>query len=190
MVAHDIVCDDPGKAFARIALALAIGAMGAYVASSDPPGGAVVGFLLMLAAVLFGVRTARSRMPTWVGRTAVAVGALIAAFAAFLLHSIKVEAPLFAQGPGVPSVSASAPSPQLAAAVDRARPMVRAAIVEQNLPGLSIAVGVGGGPGILSRPKGSDGGTSSRIRPSHPILDSTSALRHRWSPPPASRPSA
>ena len=136
---------NPGKAFARIALALAIAAMGVYVASSDPPGGAVVGFLLMLAAVLFGVSTARSRLPTWAGRTAVAVGALIAAFAAFLIHSIKIEAPLFAQAPGVPSVSASAPSPQLAAAVDRARPMVRAAIVEQNLPGVSIAVGMGGG---------------------------------------------
>jgi hypothetical protein len=32
----------PGKAFARIVLALAIAAMGIYVASSDPPGGAVV----------------------------------------------------------------------------------------------------------------------------------------------------
>jgi CubicO group peptidase (beta-lactamase class C family) len=140
---------NPGKAFARIALALAIAAMGIYVASSDPPGGAVVGFLLMLAAVLFGGRTAPSRLPTWAGRTAVAVGALIAAFAAFLIHSIKIEAPLFAQAPGVPSVSASAPSPQLAAAVDRARPMVRAAIVEQNLPGVSIAVGIGGGPGNI-----------------------------------------
>ena len=103
----------------------------------------------MLAAVLFGVRTARSRLPTWAGRTAVAVGALIAAFAAFLIHSIWIEAPLFAQAPDVPSVSASTPPPQLAAAVDRARPMVRAAIVEQNLPGVSIAVGIGGGPGNI-----------------------------------------
>src|SRR6185503_6683342 len=108
-----------GKAFVRIALALAFSAMGIYVATSDPPGGAVVGFLLMLAAVLFGVRTARSRLPTWAGRTAVAVGALIAALAAFFIHSNKIEAPLFAQ-PGVPSVSALAPSPQLAAAAERA----------------------------------------------------------------------
>src|SRR4029450_1839180 len=49
-----------GKAFARIALPLASAAMGIYVASSDPPGGAVVGFLLMLAAVLFGVGGDRS----------------------------------------------------------------------------------------------------------------------------------
>ena len=138
---------NPGTAFARIALALAIAAMGIYSARSEPPGGAVVGFLLMLAAVLVGVRTVPRRLPTWAGRAAVAVGALIAAFAAFLIHSSTIEASLFAQAPGVPSVIASAPSPQVAAAVDRARPMVRAAIVEQNLPGVSIAVGIAGGPG-------------------------------------------
>src|SRR4051812_40242374 len=108
---------NPRKAFGCVALALAIAATGIYVASSDPPGGAVVGFLLMLAAVLFSVRTARSWLSTWAVCTVVALGALIAAFAAVLIHSIKIETPLFAQAPGIPSVSASAPSPQLAAAV-------------------------------------------------------------------------
>ena len=141
---------NPVKAFALIALGLAIAAMGIYVANADDaPGAAVIGFLLMLAAVLFGVRTARNRLPIWAGRTALAVGVLIAAFAAFLTHAVTVAAPLFAQPPDVPSVSESAPSPQWAAAVDRARPMVRAAIVEQNLPGVSIAVGIGGGPGNI-----------------------------------------
>jgi hypothetical protein len=134
---------NPAKAFALIALGLAIAAMGFYVANADDaPGAAVIGFVLMLAAVLLGVRTARNRLPIWAGRTALAVGALIAAFAAFLTHAVTVAAPLFAQSPDVPSVSASAPSPQWAPAVDRARAMVRAAIVEQNLPGVSIAVGV------------------------------------------------
>lgn len=132
------------KAFALIALGLAIAAMGIYVANADDaPGAAVIGFLLMLAAALFGVRTARNRLPIWAWRTALAAGVLIAAFAAFLTHDVTVRAPLFAQPPDVPSVSESAPSPQWAAAVDRARPMVRAAIVEQNLPGASIAVGMG-----------------------------------------------
>src|SRR4051812_16256819 len=90
-----------GKVFDRIGLSLALAAMGIYVASSDPPGGAVAGFVLMLAAIVYGVRTARSRLPTWGWRTAVAVGALIAAVAAFLTHSSKIEAPLFAQAPGV-----------------------------------------------------------------------------------------
>ena len=137
---------NPVKAFALIALGLAIAAMGIYVANADDaPGAAVIGFLLMLAAVLFGVRTARNRLPIWAGRTALAVGVLIAAFAAFLTHAVAVAAPLFAQPADVLSVSTSAPSPQWTAAVDRARPMVRSAIVEQNLPGVSIAVGTGGG---------------------------------------------
>ena len=38
----------------------------------------------------------------------------------------------------------SAPSPQYAAAVERARELVRAAVLEQNLPGVSVAVGAGG----------------------------------------------
>jgi hypothetical protein len=134
------------KAFALIVLGLAIAAMGLYVANADDkPGAAVIGFLLMLAAVAFGVRTARNRLPLWAGRTALAVGVLIAAFAAFLSHAVTASATLFAQPPDVPSVSGSAPSPQWAAAVDRARSIVRAAIVEQNLPGVSIAVGMGGG---------------------------------------------
>jgi len=137
---------NPVRASALIALGLAIAAMGIYVANADDaPGAAVIGFLLMLAAVLFGVRSARNRLPIWAGRTALAVGVLIAAFAAFLTHAVTVAAPLFAQPPDVPSVSGSAPPPQWAAAVDRARSTVRAAIVEQNLPGVSIAVGMGVG---------------------------------------------
>src|SRR6188472_4042363 len=114
---------NPVKAFARVGVGLAIAAMGTYVANADDaPGAAVIGFLLMLAAVLFGVRTARNRLPTWAGRTAMAVGVLIAAFAAVLTHAVTVAAPLFPQPPEVPSVSASTPSPQWAEAVDRARP--------------------------------------------------------------------
>jgi hypothetical protein len=146
---------NPVKAFALIAVSVAIAAMGIYVAKADDaPGSAVIGFLLMLLAVLFGVRTARNRLPTWAGRAVLVVGALLAAFAAFLTHSSKIEAPLFAQAPAVPSVSASAPSPPLATAVDRARPMVRAAIMEQNLPGVSIAVGIAGSPGHVAWAEG------------------------------------
>jgi len=75
----------------------------------------------------------------------IALGLAAAAAAAFLTRAVTAAAPLFAQPPNVPSVSGSAPSAHWAAAVDRARPMVRAAIVEQNLPGVSIAVGMGGG---------------------------------------------
>src|SRR5688572_9277098 len=107
------------KAFALITLGVAIAAMGIYVANGDDaPGAAGIGFLLMLAAVLLGVRAARNRLPVWAGRTAVAVGVLIAAFAAFLTHAVTVAAPLFAQPLHVPSVIDSAPPPQYAAAVE------------------------------------------------------------------------
>ena len=51
---------------------------------------------------------------------------------------------LFAEPQEVPSVIDSAPSPRHAGAVERARELVRAAVLEQNLPGVSVAVGAGG----------------------------------------------
>ena len=104
---------NPVKAFALIALGLAIAAMGIYVANADDaPGAAVIGFLLMLAAVLFGVRTARNRLPIWAGRTALAVGVLIGAFAAVLTHTVTEAVPLFAHPWDGPSVVDSTSSPQ------------------------------------------------------------------------------
>src|SRR5262249_25486243 len=44
----------------------------------------------------------------------------------------------------VPSVALTAPSPKWAAAVKQGRQFARAGLVDQNLPGLSVAVGVGG----------------------------------------------
>jgi len=52
--------------------------------------------------------------------------------------------PLHPDPQHLPSAVQSEPSPQWAAAVGRARPIVRAVLSEQNLPGLSVAVGVGG----------------------------------------------
>lgn len=133
------------KALALVVLGLAVAAMGIYVANADDaPGAAVIGFLLLVAAVLVGVRSARNRLPIWAGRTALAVGVLSAAFAAFLTHAVTVAAPLFPQPADVPSVVDSAPSSQYAEAVTRARELVRAAVVEQNLPGVSVAVGADG----------------------------------------------
>jgi hypothetical protein len=135
----------PAKAFTLVALGLAIAAMGLYVAGADDaPGAAVIGMLLMVAGVVLGVRAARHRLPLWAARTALAVGVVVAAFAAFLTHGVAVTAPLFPRSQEVPSVIASAPSPQYTAAVERARELVRSAVSEQNLPGVSVAVGAGG----------------------------------------------
>ncbi len=52
--------------------------------------------------------------------------------------------PLHPNPQDVPSVTHSAPSPKWADAVEQGRQIVRAGLTEQNLPGLSVAVGVGG----------------------------------------------
>jgi beta-lactamase family protein len=75
---------------------------------------------------------------------AAALIVLAAAFAAFLIHTIAATGPLFEQAQDVPSVIDSAPSPRYAAAVEQSRELVRAAIVDQNLPGLSVAIGADG----------------------------------------------
>ena len=143
------------KAAARIALALAIGARGIYFAdTATEPGGAVIALLLMIGAVVLGIKAVRNRLPAWAARTALAVGVLIAAFAAFLTYD--VAEPLFAQPQDVPSVIDSTPSPQYAAAVERARALVREAVLEQNLPGVSVAVGAGLPSAALAK----EGGTN------------------------------
>jgi hypothetical protein len=130
------------KAAPRIVLALALAAMGFAAANTgDAPGAAVIGTLLMTAAVVLGVRTARHRLPAWAARSAMAAGALIAALVAFVTYTAAVTEPLFAQPQDIPSVVGAAPPPQYAASVEAARELVRAAVREQNLPGVSVAVG-------------------------------------------------
>jgi len=135
---------NPVKAFTLIALGLAIAAMGIYVANADDaPGAAVIGLLLMVVGVVLGVRAAQNRLPKWAARTALAVGVIVAAFAAFLTHAVSVNAPLFPRSQEVPSVVDPAPPLQYMAAVERVRELVRSAVREQNLPGVSVAVGIG-----------------------------------------------
>jgi len=59
------------------------------------------------------------------------------------IAAVVVTAGLFPQSQEVPSVGGPAPPPQYTAAVERARALVRAAVLEQNLPGVSVAVGIG-----------------------------------------------
>jgi CubicO group peptidase (beta-lactamase class C family) len=53
--------------------------------------------------------------------------------------------PIFPNAANVPTVMPSAPPPKWAGAVAQARQTVRASVAEQNLPGLSVAVGIDGG---------------------------------------------
>jgi len=137
------------KAAALIALALAAVAIGIYVADADDPslpglGPAGIGVLLMAGGVVLVVRAVGSHLPTWAARTVLTVGLVTAVAAGFLIHGAAVTAPFFPQPHDVPSVVDSGPSAQSAVAVERARELVRAAVRDQHLPGVSVAVGAGG----------------------------------------------
>ncbi len=135
---------NPGKAFTLIALGLVIAAMGVYVAEADDaPGAGGMALLVMAVGVVLGVRAGRGRLPAWAARTAIAVGIAIAIFAAVVTRSVAAAAPLFPQAQEVPSVAGPATPPQYRPAVDQARALVRQAVRDQNLPGISVAVGAG-----------------------------------------------
>ena len=72
------------------------------------------------------------------------IAALIVAIGALPSFLWATAKPLHPEPQNAPSAVQSEPSPQWAAAVGRARQIVRAVLSEQNLPGLSVAVGVGG----------------------------------------------
>lgn len=57
---------------------------------------------------------------------------------------IAVSTKLHPDPDAVPSVALAAPSPTWRAAVEQGRQIARAGLAGQNLPGLSVAVGVGG----------------------------------------------
>lgn len=73
-----------------------------------------------------------------------AVGALVGAIFGLFIYMSATATPLHPDARGVPSVARADPSPAWADAVDRGRRALRAGLSEQNLPGLSVAVGVDG----------------------------------------------
>ena len=86
----------------------------------------------------------KSRTQTWLALIVVAVGLLLAAILGLFAYMSATATPLHPNPQDVPSVTHSTPLPKWAGAVEEARKGVRASLTEQNLPGLSVAVGAGG----------------------------------------------
>ena len=86
----------------------------------------------------------KSRAQTWLALIVGAVGLLVAAILGLWTYASATATPLHPNPQEVPSVTRSAPLPKWADAVEQGRQIVRAGLIEQNLPGLSVAVGVGG----------------------------------------------
>ncbi len=85
-----------------------------------------------------------ARRRSWLEWILVPVGPLAIAIAGNWLVISLAGQVLHPRPQAIPSVTQTDPSPRWATTVDRARRILRADIVEQNLPGLSVAVGVGG----------------------------------------------
>ncbi|MBP8273224.1 MAG: beta-lactamase family protein [Acidobacteria bacterium] len=86
----------------------------------------------------------RSRIQHWLILGAVGVGLIpIAVFGLFAYMNVT-KTPLHPRVQDVPSVIGAVPSAAWSEAAAQAREIARAGLAEQNLPGLSVAVGVGG----------------------------------------------
>ena len=85
-----------------------------------------------------------NRTETWLALIVVGVGGLLAAVAGLHVYVTATATPLHPDANRLPSVTRGTAAPDWAAAVERARVSTRAAVTTQNLPGLSVAVGVEG----------------------------------------------
>ena len=81
---------------------------------------------------------------TWVALIVLGLGLLIAAGLGLFGYIAFTSTPLHPDARAVPSTGGSPVAPEWTGAVQAARQIVRASVADQNLPGLSVAVGVGG----------------------------------------------
>ena len=84
------------------------------------------------------------RTETWVGVAVAAAGALAAVIVGIFTYVTFTATPLHPEPNSVPSVAGADASDEWAGAVERGRQVMRAGLAEQNLPGLSVAVGADG----------------------------------------------
>jgi CubicO group peptidase (beta-lactamase class C family) len=81
---------------------------------------------------------------TWVAALAMGAGVLVGVILGVHTYMTSTATPLHTDPQAVPSTMRADPPPAWAGAVERGRQIVRAGLAEQNLPGLSVAVGAGG----------------------------------------------
>ena len=83
------------------------------------------------------------RMPAWLALMVTGLGLVLLIPALWVIVSLTAR-PVHRNAESVPTVMHAKPSPKWTGAVEQARQIVRASVAEQNLPGLSVAVGIDG----------------------------------------------
>ncbi|MFN0106628.1 MAG: serine hydrolase domain-containing protein [Bryobacteraceae bacterium] len=86
----------------------------------------------------------KGRIPAWLTLMLVAVVLLLVAIPGLWVFVSLTATPLHPNPENVPTVAHSASSPKSAGAVEKARRIVLAHLTGENLPGLSVAVGIDG----------------------------------------------
>jgi CubicO group peptidase (beta-lactamase class C family) len=86
----------------------------------------------------------RSRTETILAFVAIAIGLALTAIVGLFAYMSATATPLHPDAAKVPSLAGPAPAAEWRPAVDQSRQHARDALIAQNLPGLSVAVGVGG----------------------------------------------
>jgi serine beta-lactamase-like protein LACTB len=84
-----------------------------------------------------------NRTETWLGLVILGVAAIVMAIFGLNMYMSATATPLHPDASTVPSVVDADPSQTWTEAVDAGRQIMRAGLADQNLPGLSVAVGVG-----------------------------------------------
>lgn len=106
-------------------------------------------YIILLCIILLGmndkVRGNKARGRSGRGWILVAIGLLVVAIGGKWLFISVAGQVLHPNPQAIPSLTHTDPSPEWSGAVDRARLIIRAGLAGQNLPGLSVAVGAGGG---------------------------------------------
>ena len=84
-----------------------------------------------------------NRMETWLTLIVAGVGLVVLGVAGLWVYVSATAPTLHPNAQDVTSVAGANPAREWSGAIEQARPTVRAALAEQNLPGLSVAVGAG-----------------------------------------------
>jgi CubicO group peptidase (beta-lactamase class C family) len=87
-----------------------------------------------------------NRAETWIGLVVAGVGVLLTVVLGVFMYVTVTVRQLHPEPQNAPSVTEADPPREWTAAAERGRQVIRAALTEQNLPGLSVAVG---GPGAI-----------------------------------------
>src|SRR5215831_21008304 len=86
----------------------------------------------------------KSRTPTWVSLILLGVGLLGVAIPGLFVYMRLTATTVHPDSQKIPSVMGSPPPARYAGSAEQARQIMRTSIVENNLAGLSIAVGIDG----------------------------------------------